>query len=723
MRLYNQYYRQRNPSRRGRMTPAKKELHADLSRMLDARRLNPEGGSSGKLARRMEREVEEAQARMLRPKTSITGPSAVEAFNALGKLNKLIGEGHTEMIPLRDTMKASIEGYLTPEQYKMALDEAVRDLTATEVKLLRKEFDKAYSVHRAVGFSRARADVLRKQVKQHPEVRAKRSKVQRMRSLVEREREAERSLTAKRKTRSYGDIRYTKEELAERERADLQADQELGRIRSFQPANVSLWEKVQKQLEDKLGGKYIKPRFKSLQMFENDLRGFVSDPQNYKPKTFQAVEYRNRVINKRKKESATAKLAKSSALAAKLAKSAAKRLKTMESNRFKSRAIRLYEKAGGEEYIGDKIRKSGFKNLNEPFMVKGNMYGVISEKDGKYIWNLIDSPQPPVKVIMKGRSNDVQSASRRIKIANRIAYELYRQYYERGKSGWDFLSEKDRRWLSDNKDEVKLSEGIARLMLDEAEKKAIDEPTMKWIGKAARVKAIKPVEIRRASPFKGMTTGEERTMKDPNNAYTVFVKKTMNGYRVTVQTKGGKEQSFFTERMSDIKTKSAVLGGLMAGSEEVAKAVSNPAKIRRLKNAADRYFKKNPMKGNRKRNPSGIKLERMKSSEADIKSLSSLFRIPPDPREAARLGLYFGIIRGLDTCGIQNYFERQRIRKKFGQKLVSGAFEATNKELGVGGSKSGGSRRSYRYAERYEDEGDSDDTEDYGTIEEMKAEF
>jgi hypothetical protein len=188
----------------------------------------------------------------------------------------------------------------------------------------------------------------------------------------------------------------------------------------------------------------------------------------------------------------------------------------------------------------------------------------------------------------------------------------------------------------------------------------------------------------------------------------------MNGYRVTVQTKDGKEQSFFTKRMSDIKTKSAVLGGLMTSSEEVAKAVSNPTKIRRMKNSADRYFKKNPTKSKRKRNPTSVKMGRVKGAAGDIKSLASLYSIPADPREAYKLGFYFGIIRGIDTCGVQNYFERKRIRQKFGEKLVSGAFEVASKAAGVGGGSTRSSRRGYRPDE---------DDEDYGTPADMDDEF
>lgn len=690
------------------MTPAKKELHADLSKMLEARRLNPE--SSNKLAQRMAEEVEGAQALMRRPKTAITGPSSIDAFNTLGKLNKLIGEGRTELIPLRDTLKASIEGYLTPTQSSKALEEALRDLTATEVKLLRREFDKAYSVHQAVGFSRARADALRRQVKQHPEVRAKRSKAQRLERLVEEEKKAARAAKLKRKFSyaPYGKVRYTKKELADRERAEMQADQELGRIKSFEPADPALWRKVQDKLKKKHGGKYIDPKIKSIKAFEDDLRGFVRDPLKYKPKTIQGQLYRQQIIKDQKSRKA----------AGRLASVAEKRLAKMESNRFKSAAIKLYEKLGGEEYIGPKIsKKSKFKDFNEPYRLEGGSYAVITEHKGGYIWSILDSPEPPPKILIKGKAKDVQTASRKAKVAGRIVYELVKADQKFGKTGWDFLSEKDRRWIANNHHEMKISKGLAAMLSDNYDRYAIDESTGKWIAKPLKKHLeLKPVEIKRASPFKGMSTGEERTMKGPRGAYTVFVKKTMDGYRVTVQTKEGKEQSFFTKRMSDIKTKSAVLGGLMTGAEEVAKAVSNPTKIRRLANSADRFFKKRSNKSNRKKNPK--KNPKMgKSSVSDIKSLEALFDLPDDPEEAAEIGFYFGIIRGLDTCGVQNYFERQRIRKKFNEKILSGAFQTASKALKVKGG-AGGSRRYYqgrplKLREDPDEEPDIEDMEDY----------
>ncbi|KKL88344.1 hypothetical protein LCGC14_1925680, partial [marine sediment metagenome] len=96
MRLYHKFYRQQNPGRRmALLRGEKKEVHDVLMRTLE----NP--GGRGRRRKNPDGQI----------KKRGLGRS-IDAFNLLGKLNEQIEEeGRTDLIPLRDTVAARIEGY------------------------------------------------------------------------------------------------------------------------------------------------------------------------------------------------------------------------------------------------------------------------------------------------------------------------------------------------------------------------------------------------------------------------------------------------------------------------------------------------------------------------------------------------------------------------------------------------------------------------------------
>jgi len=187
--------------------------------------------------------------------------------------------------------------------------------------------------------------------------------------------------------------------------------------------------------------------------------------------------------------------------------------------------------------------------------------------------------------------------------------------------------------------------------------------------------------VRKSSGVKGMVAGETREFPGRNKMYNISVEKTMDGYRTTVKSRSGTSKKFFTKTQSEVLPKAHVLGGLMMGAEQVGEAISNPGKLRRMHSNASRNLEK---RARRRKNPDA---PRIKAAPDDIKSLAGLYAIPDDSEEAFKLGFYFGIMRGIDTCGVQNYFERKRIRKEFAEKLMLGAFETAAVATGTEPSK------------------------------------
>ncbi len=616
MRLYHQYYRQKNPGRRQvSLRGEKRELHGVFMKTLE----NP------------------GRKRRKNPKHK--AGQAIDAFNLLAELNTLIDEGHTGFIPLRDTVAARIEGYLDEGALNYTLSEALRGLSKAEVRVIREMIDD-------VGGEATPEEgrEIRRQAQRHPTVQRARARVV----------AAEQADEAFRKSLARGRLSDTEFIVGPERLTEMKAQQSGARAEVgediYRPADKKLWKRIGRALEEKFPHKFIPARVKSRRMEEFAL-----------------------LVKMSHKETPSAESRKIK-----------RRLQTAIVNRWKTALILSYEKAGGKELTREQIKlreAQRMRKLGVPFPLGPGFFGVINKaKSGSGCrWDLLDQEG---FIYISGTSGAKSSASREVAIAYRVVVNLAVLGEE---AGWDNLAANDRRWLEDKTPQ--LSKRVARILLQHINKRRkVSKSTAKWLVSAADVKKYKVEEEKDvAQSCRNMTLGEERIFPGPKGAYHIHVRKAARGKFVFfVETKEGKvSQKRRTDKCDEVLRKGHLVGGAMTGALEVMKAISNPAKIKRLHNSAVRYF--------RKKNP---KLPRQAADEGDIRELTGMIGVPDNSDDAYRYGFYAGIIRGIDTCGVQNYFKRRRIRNEFQERLLSAAMETTARVTGTrSGSRSTGKRK------------------------------
>lgn len=638
MRLYHKYYRQKNPGRRrASLRGEKKEMHAILMTALkesSGRRRNPKWDVKWGIKK--------------------AGPGrSIDAFNLLGKLNKKIEElecskstkhkaACERLIAMRDTVAARIEGYLDEEALDYSLSEALRDMTAAQVRTVREMIEEAGG--EVTPEERREIDI---SAKRHPSVRRARERVKK----AERVEDAFR--TALRRGRlSDTEFLVGPERLAAMEKQQRGAQKELGRD-IYRPADMKLWKSVEEALEKKYPDRFVPTTVASRQ--RDELKLLIE------------INHKDTSATDRRRIK--------------------KRLQTALTNRWRTAMILAYEAAGGRELTRREIKLREAQRMRElgvPFPLGAGFFGVImkpkKKEESGCAWHLVDKSG---FIYMSGSSTTKASASRDVAIAFRVISNLADLD---DRAGWDNLPDKDRRWLDDKRPE--LSKRVARVLLQNInETRRVSKSTAQWIVSAADVPKFSPKvegEKSMAQSCKGMTLGEERVFPGTKNAYHIHVKKGARGrFTFFVVTKEGKEsQKRRTTDCDEVLRKGHLLGGAMTGAFEVARAINNPAKMRRLENAARKYF--------RKQNP---KLPRQAAEEGDIRELAGMIGVPDNPEDAYRYGFYSGIIRGIDTCGVQNYFKRRRIRNEFQERLLQAAMETTAR---VTGTRSGKSSRRKR---------------------------
>lgn len=640
MRLFSKYIPQKNPTNRRALNGEKKKLHSSVLRALNAPRKNPSS---------LEDDLEFARERMRR-----RDPSAVDAFNLLGELNLLIESGFSQYIPLRDVVVADIEGYLSKDQAHLQLEEAIRDLRKKDIDVLSEQLKRAKYAEPAVGLSKGRVLAIKRKHDMKSDVIEARK---RARVLQSKRDELHRRFEEWLRRSKISDTAFIvgPERLESMKKLNRAAREELGsELGSYIPADPKLFKKVETALENKIGGRYVPPTIGSVRKDESEALALIGVLKESEAKAPSAAE-KSKIRDQREK------------LEARLARAVAARWRT--------RLILEYERLGGKEFIGSKRRKVKFEEIDQPFDVGDGLYGVVSNEGAdKYRWRLLDSGG---KVYISGISPDTRIASRQINISKRVLVDLVTLGQSKDKeggtlAGWDNIEDRNRRWLETNKPD--LSPSVARMLLNEiGQTHKPDRATAIWLVKSSKLddKALQKegIVVRKSSGVKGMVTGETREFPGRNKMYNISVEKTMDGYRSTVKSRSGTSKKFFTKTQSEVLPKAHVLGGLMMGAEQVGEAISNPGKLRRMHSNASKNLEK---RAGRRKNPD---VPRIKAGTADIKSLAGLYAIPDDSEEAFKLGLYFGIMRGIDTCGVQNYFERKRIRKKFAEQLMRGAFE------------------------------------------------
>ena len=618
MRLYHKYYRQKNPGRRrASLRGERKEVHGVLMRTLE----NP------------------GAPRRKNPKRRRKPGELVDSFNLLGELNKHIEEGETEFIPLRDIVAAKIEGYLSEDALEYSLSEALRDLSAAQVRVIRQMIADAGG--EVTPQERREID---RAADRHPDVRRARTRVE----AAEKAEEAFR-MSLRRGRLSDTEFLVGPDRLAAMKEQQKGAKQELGE-EIYRPADMKLWKRVEKALEKRYPERFVPAKVESRK--REELAQLIKMSHKNTP----AAEKRR----------------------------IKKRLQTALTNRWRSTMILAYEEMGGEQLSRREIKlreAQRLQALGTPFPLGPGFFGVImkpkKKEESGCKWHLLDKDG---FVYMSGSSTTKASASRDVAIAYRVIVHLADLDDD---AGWDNLPDNDVRWLDAKRPE--LSKRVARVLLQNINKRRrVSKSAAQWIVSAADIPKFSPESEGGESvpqTCKNMTLGEERVFPGPKKAYHIHVKKGARGkYTFHVETKDGKKSAVRrTTDCDEVVRKGHLIGGAMTGALEVARAISNPAKLKRLENSARKYF--------RKQNP---KLPRQAAEEGDIRELTGMIGVPDNPEEAYRYGFYAGIIRGIDTCGVQNYFKRRRIRNEFQERLLSAAMETTAR---VTGTRSGGVSR------------------------------
>ena len=655
MRLYHQQYRQKNPgTSRGALRGAKKDLRSDILKVLSTkRRRNP-------------------------TKVHTRGQGrAIDALNALGRLNRKISEYDAQLaemkrrpgaaalrqavldersriVAVRDVISANVEGYLTDEALSYSLDAALRALTRTEVRIVKELLsDMGGDVSPEEGAS------IRTAAAGHPDVRRARARATAAKGKHTRATEGLRSASARRRL---SDTEYMvgaeRHEAFKSQAAEARAEKG---DEPYRPVDAKLYEAAKNALLAKYPDRLIPAKL---------------------------------TATRRKEDAAISELSRDDLSANKRA-ALEGALRRAYAARWRTNLVLAYERAGGKELSAAEYKQreaQRMKKLGTACPLGGGLLGVVVEASsaekkssgGKSCkWLLLDSDR---KVYMAGLESSKASASKSVNIAYRVLAGMIEL---EGDAGWDGLPSSDRRWLEDKK--PTLSKTVARLLLQNInEKVRVSKTTAKWILSAADIKKHKEEGAESvAQSCKNMTIGEERIFPGPKGKYRIFVKKKIGGkYTFHVETKDGKTSNI--RRMNsceEVVARGHMIGGAMLGADEVARAISNPGKLKRLENSALRHFRK----------PNPPKMARHAAEEGDIRELIGMQGVPGDPDDAYRYGFYAGIIRGIDTCGVQNYFKRRKIRDTFQQKILEAAMDTTARVTGTGGGgtpKRGRSRRS-----------------------------
>jgi hypothetical protein len=633
MRIYHAAYRQQNPTRRAGLRGAKKQVHTDLMRVLE----NP-----GKPGRRK------------------NPGQSIDAFNLLGELNSFIEDeakkaGDTRATPkerkearrkvrnfmaLRDTVRARIEGYLSKGTLDYSLQEAMREMNAAEVRIVKRMIEESADpadppMRAHVKAKRARK-LAEEAIKSDPEIKRLMRRVEKAGRVEEETRKLIRASIRRSRMSPLewgrGAVRH-----GEIREADVAAREELG-DESYVPKDRALWKRVSDALQKKYPDGYIPARLKSKRL--EDLSLLIE--MNHK------------------------------STSADRQKQIRKRLEDIFRSRLRTKTILAYEKAGGRPMTQAEKRRmkrassQKMQNLGEPFQVAPGMYGVVSKSNGQYKWALADYRG---RIHFSGKAGTVGSASKNVGISLRILDALVNM--DQSTVGWDQLPENDRRWLESNY--PKISEKIARLMLKNIGNRVkVRKETAVWLLDAG---GAGQVERPKKKGDKDMAVGEERVIPGVEKGYKIHVRRGIrNKYTMWVETDDGRESA--KRRVDGLQraiSRGHAIGGAMSGAGKVTKAISNPTKIRRLNADARRFFAK--------QNP---KLPREAAEEADIQELAGMVQIPSDAKKAFRYGLYMGIIRGIDTCGVQNYLKRKRIRKKYEKRILEGFMTTSKRAAGIG---------------------------------------
>lgn len=391
--------------------------------------------------------------------------------------------------------------------------------------------------------------------------------------------------------------------------------------------------------------------------------------------------------------------------------------------RWRTAKIIIYEEFGGRALDPGEVKIRKFRESKSPgviFNMGGGLRGWYSKTDKSpsksktWIWMLMAPDIDPKSVskgkakskggfreapVIQGYSASKEKASQSINIAHRI----YKCLIDLGnEAGYDTISSEDRRWLRDNR--PRLSEGVAALLLNTIEttikgakkekakgKKGVHTEVLQYLIRESRefgegvqvaTKKITKEESRWRAPelAKGwsslarMTVGETRTHM--GRGYRLSVQRCMKGdrYEVTVKTKKTTHTQRIKGTPKKVEARAFAIAGTVMGAEKVDKALraANPSSSLKRLNASAR-------RGLRRKNPA---LPREVVETGTFEEMSPMFALPDDVQEAYNLGISAGIIQGIDTCGVQNWARRRKLRKEYEAKMTKG-FLKFQKQVGA----------------------------------------
>lgn len=627
-------------------------------------------------------------------------------WNLLGELSRRIAAGRRALIPLRNTVAAEIEGRLSGPQLQYTLSEALAELSVVEIKAVRKMLAEA---PRRIGrpivgeeFVAHEIEPARERAAREPQVLRARRKVERAQAyeresieIARKARERERATTPWAKSQ----ILLERERLARKE-AEAYAKLDPRAIaveRRDVPKDDELWNKIAVKLaaraisgdDQKRGAKIVK----SFKKYEKTLKRYRDVKKleivPYIPPSFARITTRQARIQETLEEDRLRSLKDDEAARGQLRvfreqvkiktgnypriktvdqyrEYLIRRLYDMVSSRWRSVLMTMYENKGGRYLTASELHiyeRAIKKELGAAFPMGHGLNGIVIKTNGKYKWKVFDDEGT---ALMWGRSESHRAASRKIRNAYGVTVRIFHEA-EKGEPGFDFLKLEDRKWLSANKPNMAtMMKRILMASLDE--KRDVDAATIRWLATKEALEepmAIKREEYTAAKDCKGMKAGEKRVVR--GKGFTIFAERTKRGdrYKMFVVTKDGHKSAVYRLKgCKEIMARGSLVAGAMVAGRKVVAAVGNPASLSRLENSARRYFrKKNPIGG-------GVKLPRRPAEVGSIEDLSAMIRLPDDADEAYRLGYYAGIIKGIDTCGVQNYLKRRKLRKEFTQRLL-----------------------------------------------------
>lgn len=670
MRLYNKYYRCKNPS--GVLSGDRKSVYEALVK-LSAKR-NPDRGK-------------------------------VTVWNLLGEVNKYIDEGGADyLIPIRDILTAKAEGFIDVETLKYNLHDAIRNLGSAEARAVKR-------IVETVGAStsaHARADIS-KAVERDPEV-----------------------IDARKHVRAAEE--YNRAFIAAMRRGDLSQEEwssgaavDRGKVArsTYAPKNIELW----KSVVDNLKKKYPHRAFGDIHYVPSNVRSVMRDEFALLVELAHAgasVVKKSRIRQRlqtalRNRWKTAIILAYENAGGTELSEEQ-KKLRRLQ----KERAYDIPFPIGEGLYGVVRVVENGIR------------WFIVGQDSTIYMSNVEHSKNSASRAItVAGRIiNNLMSAKRDVGWDN-LPVEDTRWLAEKkphiNKSIATILASNIGVNRKVNKDTMKwilaageigkiqasareaVSEDIGSICsaMEVGQKRAFrvpgkrysihvektsgDTPYRYFVEAASGAKSmlmrasdcdflarahvigdkLSRGKIAMGNPKRssGASTGKCSKIPGVNRKYViVYTKGTgKSPHKCWVETTGGKKSSVYkaASRADAIRTGHVVAGAIL-GATQVAGAASNPSKMRRLKDSATR--------GIRKTNPSA---PRVAAEVGDIKDLSGIIGIPSDSKDAFRYGFYIGIIRGIDTCGVQNYFKRRKIRKDFQKKLYQAQLDMTARLTGT----------------------------------------